>query len=63
MIDISQISCEHISRLAAAYLHASFIFGVDPAEASVQKQRKIRKWISRQYIELVYDLPDEAHNF
>ena len=63
MIDISQISCEHISRLAAAYLHASFIFGVDPAEASVQKQRKIRKWISRQYIELVYDLPDEARIF
>ena len=63
MIDISKISGEHISRLAGAYLHATFVFGTDPIEASEAKQRKIKKWISNQYIELVHELPEEANIF
>lgn len=58
MIDISQLGEEFISKLAGAYLHASFIFGIEPVEASGKKQRKIRKWISNQYIELVHELPE-----
>lgn len=63
MIDISKISGEHISKLAGAYLHATFVFGTDPIEASETKQHKIRKWISNQYIELVHELPEEANMF
>ncbi len=63
MIDISPLRSDHISRLAVAYLHATFVFGTDPVEASEAKQRKIRRWISNQYIELVYELPEEANIF
>lgn len=63
MIDISKISGEYISKLAGAYLHATFVFGAEPVEASEAKQRKIRKWISNQYIELVHELPEEANIF
>lgn len=63
MIDISKISGEHISKLAGAYLYATFVFGTDPIEASKAKQRKIRKWISNQYIELVHELPEETNIF
>ena len=63
MIDISKIRGEYISKLAGAYLHATFVFGAEPVEASEAKQRKIRKWISNQYIELVHELPQEANIF
>ena len=63
MIDISKISGEYISKLAGAYLHATFVFGADPIEAPEAKQRKIRKWISNQYIELIHELPGEANIF
>ena len=63
MIDISKISGEYISKLAGAYLHATYVFGTDPIETSEAKQRKIRKWISNQYIELVHELPEEANIF
>ena len=63
MIDISKISGEHISKLAGVYLHATFVFGTDPIEASEMKQRKIRKWITNQYIELVRELPEETNIF
>ncbi len=63
MIDISKISGEYISKFAGAYLHATFVFGAEPIEASEAKQRKIRKWISNQYIELVHELPEEANIF
>ena len=63
MIDISKISGEYISKLAGAYLHATFVFGAEPIEVSEAKQRKIRKWISNQYIELVHELPQEANIF
>ena len=61
--DISKISGEYISKLAGAYLHATFVFGAEPIESSEAKQRKIRKWISKQYIELVHELPQEANIF
>ncbi len=63
MIDISKLRGEFISKLAGAYLHATVVFGTDPIEASEAKQRKIRKWISNQYIELVHELPEEANIF
>ncbi len=63
MFDISKISGEHISKLAGAYLHATFVFGADLLEASEKKQHKIRKWISNQYIELVKELPEDANIF
>ena len=63
LIDISKIRGEYISKLAGAYLHATFVFGAEPVEASEAKQRKIRKWISNQYIELVHELPEEANIF
>ena len=63
MIDISKLDGELISKLAATYLHAYFIFGVEPIKASKHKQRKIRKWITNQYIELVQTLPQEANVF
>ena len=63
MIDISKIRGEYISKLAGAYLHATFVFGAEPVEASEAKQRKIRKWISSQYIELVHELSEEANVF
>ena len=63
MIDIAKISGEYISKFAGVYLHATFVFGAEPVEASEAKQRKIRKWISNQYIELVHELPQEANIF
>ena len=63
MIDIAKISGEYISKLASAYLHATFVFGAEPIESSEAKQRKIRMWISKQYIELVHELPQEANIF
>lgn len=63
MIDISKLSSEHISKLAGAYLHATFVFSTDPIAASESKQRKIRKWVNNQYIELVHELPKEANIF
>lgn len=63
MIDISKLKGEYISKLAGAYLHATFVFGTDPIEASKMKQRKIKKWISNQYIELVHELPEETNIF
>ena len=63
MIDIAKISGEYISKLAGAYLHATFVFGAEPIEVSEAKQRKIRKWMSNQYIELVHELPQEANIF
>ena len=63
MIDIAKISGEHISKLAGAYLHAAFVFGAEPIEASKVKQQKIRKWIINQYIELVHELPEKANIF
>lgn len=63
MIDISKLKGEYISKLAGTYLHATFVFGTDPIEASKMKQRKIRKWISNQYIELVHELPEETNIF
>lgn len=63
MFDMSKISDEQLFRLAGAYMHATFIYGGDPLEASEKKQRKIRKWICRQYTELVRELPEEAGLF
>ena len=63
MIDISKINGEVISKLAGAYLHATFAFGIEPLDASEKKQRKIRKWISNQYIELAHELPEEVNVF
>ncbi len=63
MINISKIDRELLSRLSGAYLHAGFVFGVEPIEASEKKQHKVRKWISNQYIELIHNLPEEITVF
>ena len=63
LVDVSKLNDEMIQKLAGAYLHASFAFGIEPLEASEKKQKKIRKWISKQYIELVYELPEETDIF
>ena len=59
MIDISKISSESMQRLAAAYLHATFILGISPLEASKKKQHKIRKHLSKQYAKLKHEFTDE----
>jgi len=63
LIEISKLSDEHISQLGGAYLYAALIFGTEPIEATKSKQRKIRKWITNQYIELVHELPEQADVF
>ena len=63
MKDISTLSKELISKLAVVYSHAVYNFGIDPVKASEKKQRKIRKWISRQYTELEQELLKNADIF
>lgn len=51
MIDVSKISDKLVQEFSDAYIQATFVFGVEPLEASAKKQHKIRKWISSLYTE------------
>ena len=63
MINISNLSEEMISKLSGAYMHATMVFGIEPMNAPTKKLRKIRKWLSKQYKQLICDLENATDEF
>lgn len=63
MINISNLSEEMISKLSGAYMHATMVFGIEPMNAPTKKLRKIRKWLSKQYKQLICDLENATNEF
>lgn len=57
---LQKVETELMEKLAEMYVHAEAMHRVDPASASERKQRKIRKWIDKQYNATIRELPDEV---
>ncbi|MCH5303294.1 MAG: DUF3878 family protein [Ruminococcus sp.] len=49
-MDISKIDKNLIERFDSSYTIAEYVFGVEPIAASAKTQKKIRKWIEKNYI-------------
>ena len=63
-MNLLQLDIELLEQLAGAYTHARVMFNHhDLTKVSPRKQRKIRKWLSGQYIELIGQLPEEFNIF
>ena len=58
MLDITNVPQEYISDLAGAYMHATFLYEIDPLAAPAGKQRRIRKWICKNYADVIQKLPE-----
>lgn len=61
-MDISKLDLNYIELFALAYSVAELVFDVAPIQASPKKQKKIRKWVNKTYVE-GDDLPKNVLNF
>lgn len=61
-MDISKLDLNYIELFALAYSVAEQVFDIEPIQASPRKQKKIRKWVNKTYIE-GDDLPKKVLNF
>ena len=61
-MDISKVDLNYIELFALAYSIAEDIFGVEPVKANTKKQRQIRKWVKKTYINQ-NDLPQKVLGF
>lgn len=50
-MDISKLDFNHIEYLAGAYSVSQDVFCVQPIHASPKKQKEIRKWINKTYVD------------
>lgn len=59
MSKVSQLNNQVISRLAGFYMHAKFYLDTEPITATEKEKRKIKKWVKKQYNDVICELPDE----
>ena len=61
-MDISGIDIGFIKEFGSIYTAANKVFGADPAAASAKQQKKIRKWIEKNYF-ADRNYPEEVMHF
>lgn len=61
-MDISKLDIDFIEICDLSYTVSRAVFGVDPISASGKKQKKIRKWVEKNYM-LDADYPQSVMNF
>lgn len=61
-MDVTKLDLNYIELFALAYSIAEQVFGIEPIQAPLKKQKKIRKWINRTYIDHD-DLPEKVLSF